>query len=115
MPYKLSRCINLRHPARDKIVAFYGRVFGFNMAGKVGSAVELETAPIRFFLDQAEPQELVLELLVPDLDKARAELTDAGCRVICWEGKGKDCYIQDPFGITFNLWEDPEAFSDDNA
>jgi hypothetical protein len=110
MPYKLSRCISLRHPARDQIVRFYKDVLGFEVVDKIGEAVELGTEPIRFFVDQAEPRELILELLVPDLEAARLELITAGCRVIKWEGKGKDCYLRDPFGTTFNLWEDPEAF-----
>ena len=45
---------------------------------------------------------------VYDLDAARDRLVSKGCRVIKWEGKGKDCYIQDPFGMIFNLWEENE-------
>jgi len=26
-----------------------------------------------------------------------------------WEGKGKDCYMRDPFGLTFNLWEENQT------
>jgi hypothetical protein len=29
-----------------------------------------------------------------------------GCKVLRWRGKGQDCYIQDPFGVIFNLWEE---------
>jgi len=25
--------------------------------------------------------------------------------VVKWEGKGNDCYMRDPFGLVFNLWE----------
>lgn len=112
MPFKLSRCISLRHPARDQVVEFYNDVLGFEVIDNIGEARELNTDPIRFFVDQAKPRELVLELLVPDLDAARDELVAAGCRVIKWEGKGKDCYIRDPFGTTYNLWEEPKAFAD---
>jgi catechol 2,3-dioxygenase-like lactoylglutathione lyase family enzyme len=112
MPFKLSRCISLRHPARDRVVEFYRNVLGFDLAGQVGEAFELKTEPIRLFVDRDEPRELVLELLVPDLEAAREELIAAGCRVIKWEGKGRDCYIRDPFGTTYNLWEEPDAFSE---
>lgn len=112
MPFKLSRCINLRHPAQEHVVRFYKEVFGWDVVGKVGDAYEMKTEPIRLFIDNAQPRELVLELLVPDLEKARDELVAAGCRVITWQGKGKDCYIRDPFGTTYNIWEDPDAFKD---
>ena len=111
MPYKLSRCISLRHPDRDHVVRFYEDVLWLEVSGKVASAMEMKTDPLRFFLDEGQSRELVLELIVPDLEKAREELTAAGCRVICWEGRGKDCYIRDPFGTTYNIWEDPYAFA----
>ncbi len=112
MPFKLSRCISLRHPARDQVVNFYKDVLGFETIDEIGTASELNTDPIRMFVDQAESRELVLELLVPDLEAAREELLAAGCRVVKWEGRGKDCYICDPFGTTYNLWEDPKAFEE---
>jgi hypothetical protein len=46
-----------------------------------------------------------LEFLVEDLEAARDHLIGNGCKIIKWEGKGKDCYLQDPFGVVFNLWE----------
>ena len=110
MPFKLSRCINLRHPEQEKVVEFYKNVLGIEAGGKVGLAFEMKTDPIRMFVDSAESRQLVLELLVPDLEKAREELVAAGCEVICWEGKGQDCYIRDPFGTIYNLWEEPDAF-----
>ena len=48
----------------------------------------------------------VLEFSVDDLNASRDRLMNKGCRVIKWEGKGKDCYMQDPFGMIFNLWEE---------
>ena len=48
----------------------------------------------------------VLEFCVDALDAARDRLVSKSCRVIKWEGKGKDCYMQDPFGMIFNLWEE---------
>ncbi len=47
-----------------------------------------------------------MEFCVDDLDVARDSLISKGCRVIKWEGKGKDCYLKDPFGMIFNLWEE---------
>lgn len=48
----------------------------------------------------------VLELFVDDLEKARETLEASRCQVLRWRGKGGDCYIQDPFGVIFNIWEE---------
>ena len=48
---------------------------------------------------------LIHELYVDDLESARATLLSLGCEVLRWKGKGQDCYIKDPFGVVFNLWE----------
>ena len=110
MPYKLSRCIAIHHAAQEQAVRFYSQVLGLAVAGEINGAVELSAAPFRIFIDKREPRDLVLELLVPDLEAARVELVAAGCHVIEWKGKGNNCFIRDPFGTMFNLWEDPEAF-----
>ncbi|MGY8787231.1 MAG: VOC family protein [Fidelibacterota bacterium] len=47
-----------------------------------------------------------MEYFVNNVEDARYYLEAKGCKVIKWEGKGKDCYMQDPFGLTFNLWEE---------
>jgi predicted enzyme related to lactoylglutathione lyase len=46
----------------------------------------------------------VLEFCVDDLDAATDKLVSKSCQVIKW--RGKDCYMQDPFGMIFNLWEE---------
>jgi len=40
------------------------------------------------------------------LDAARDYPVKAGCSVVRWEGKGKCCYMQEPFGFTFDLYEE---------
>ena len=47
-----------------------------------------------------------MELFVDDLDKAREILETNGCKILRWRGKGQDCYVQDPFGVIFNIWEE---------
>ena len=48
----------------------------------------------------------VLEFCVDNLDVAKERLVSKGCQIIKWEEKGKDCYLKDPFGVIFNLWEE---------
>lgn len=55
------------------------------------------------------PYKMSGNLLVkhPRCEEACRELEARGCQVVVWEGRGGDCYMRDPFGLTFNLWEDP--------
>jgi catechol 2,3-dioxygenase-like lactoylglutathione lyase family enzyme len=100
----------VRHPAKEQIIKFYTEVLGLATAGEIDRCTEIAAEPMRLFVEAGEPRDIVLELIVANLDHARRELEAAGCRVMRWEGRGKDCYIRDPFGTTYNLWEDPEAF-----
>ncbi len=49
----------------------------------------------------------IFELLVDDVDVARSELIAKGCQVILWEGSPGCCYVEDPFGVKFNLFQSP--------
>jgi predicted enzyme related to lactoylglutathione lyase len=46
-----------------------------------------------------------MELFVDDLEAAKQVLLANGCKVLRWKGKSQDCYIEDPFGVRFNIWE----------
>ena len=110
MPYKLSRCVALQTPDLKKAITFYEGVIGLKVKSNDGQMAELGTEPIRLFLDTGAPLGPVMEFVVPDLEKAKQELLKAGCQIIRWEGKGKPCYIRDPFGFLFNIYEEPETF-----
>jgi catechol 2,3-dioxygenase-like lactoylglutathione lyase family enzyme len=115
VPYKFSNCVCLSAPQQEKAVAFYRDVIGLEVIARQDNSVEFAAAPYRLFVDQSDAHGLlaagmVLELKVPNLEAAREELVAAGCEILRWEGRGKDCYVRDPFGGVFNLWEEPEAF-----
>jgi len=52
---------------------------------------------------------VVMEYYVDDLEVAREYLESNGCKVIMWKGKGENCYMRDPYELTFNLWEENQA------
>jgi catechol 2,3-dioxygenase-like lactoylglutathione lyase family enzyme len=110
VPYKFSRCIAMQHPEEKQVLEFYRDVIGLEVVEGGPDGVELNADPYRLFLDGKEPRELIMELVVPDLEEARKELVTNGCNVERWEGKGKCCYIRDPFGQLYNIWEDPDKF-----
>jgi catechol 2,3-dioxygenase-like lactoylglutathione lyase family enzyme len=88
---------------------FYSEVLGFPRREGPGGVDEFGADPITFFItDDSELRGPVLELFVDDVEAARDALVAHGCQVVRWEGKGRDCYVRDPFGVTFNLWEEAE-------
>jgi catechol 2,3-dioxygenase-like lactoylglutathione lyase family enzyme len=110
MPYKFSRCFAMEHPQSEELIAFYHEKIGLTLVHSDSEQVEFDAAPVRLFVDKSEKQTLIFELLVPDLEAARKDLVAKGCQIIRWEGKGKTCYVRDPFGFVFNVWEEPDAF-----
>lgn len=115
MPFKFSNCICLCTPEHESAVKFYRDVVGLEVAGEDDSMVEFKAEQNRLFVDKSEAHGgialgMVLELEVHNLEEARKELEEAGCEVVRFEGKGRDCYMRDPFGGIFNLWENPKAF-----
>jgi catechol 2,3-dioxygenase-like lactoylglutathione lyase family enzyme len=110
MPFKFSRCLCLQTPKAGEAVEFYEKVMGLPMVGRSGDTVEFKAGEIRLFVQEKEHLGPIMEFIVPDLEKAKAELLKNGCRVVRWLGKGKDCFIRDPFGFAFNLWEDSTEF-----
>ena len=110
MPYKFSRCIAFHTPQRENAVRFYTEVLGLPQVEYDNAQIELKAGANRLFLDHGDAPQPVFEFIVPDLAAARDELEQHGCTVVRWEGKGGANYIRDPFGLMFNLWEDPSEF-----
>lgn len=108
MDYRMSPNVAVRTGDAVAAVEFYSRVLGFPIRAHADDVADLEADPLTLFvIDDPEITGPVLELFVDDLEAARDELVANGCTVVRWLGKGRDCYIRDPFGVTFNLWEDP--------
>lgn len=107
MKYKMSRFMALHIDNGEDAVKFYSEILGFTVKVREGDSVELESEERTIYFDNTKYcKGLVLEFNVEDLDAAKKELLDNGCEIIKWEGKGGCCYIRDPFGLTFNVWQD---------
>jgi catechol 2,3-dioxygenase-like lactoylglutathione lyase family enzyme len=91
----------------SKAVEFYTKVLGFHNRSEDPQVADLDASPLNIFIQEdAEFRGPVLELFVDDLEEARDLLVANGCKVLRWRGRKQDCYIQDPFGVTFNLWQE---------
>jgi len=105
MSYRLSGNVNIETPNLDEAVRFYSEVLGLRIAEMGKDWARFDMGKISFFISEGRTLGPVMEYLVEDLEKAKEELLLQGCTVERWEGKGNPCYIRDPFGFVFNLWE----------
>jgi catechol 2,3-dioxygenase-like lactoylglutathione lyase family enzyme len=107
MTYKMSPNVAVRTRRFSEAVDFYTNVLGFKDRSDDPQLADLEAGPLNLFvIEDHEVRGPVMELFVDDLETARETLVANGCKVLRWRGKGQDCYIQDPFGVIFNLWEE---------
>lgn len=106
MKFEMSTNIAVQTTEPDKAIRFYTKVLGFSNKINQPNFNGIDANPIRMFVQEDQQVAgLVLELFVEDLEAAKKYLLDNGCKIIRWEGFGKDCYIEDPFGLKFNIWQ----------
>ena len=107
MKFRMSPNIAVRTAAFTDAVDFYTKVIGFADRSEDPELADLDAKPLNMFvIGDDEISGPVLELFVDDLEAARDELVANGCKVLRWRGKGQDCYIEDPFGVIYNIWEE---------
>ena len=93
----------------SEAVEFYSNVLGFENRSTDSELGDFDANPINLFvLEDDEFRGPVMELFVDDLEEAREYFEANGCKILRWRGKGQDCYIEDPFGVRFNIWEQKE-------
>jgi predicted enzyme related to lactoylglutathione lyase len=106
MKFKMSPNIAVRTDRFSDAVSFYSNVLGFANRSSDPALGDHDANPFNLFvIEDDQVSGPVMELFVEDLEEARKELLLHGCQVIRWREKGQDCYIKDPFGVIFNLWE----------
>ena len=106
MKFSMSPNVAVRTPQISAATEFYTRVLGLQNRSSDPEFADLDAQPLNMFvIPDEEVKGIVLELIVEDLEEAKRYLVRQGCEVIRWRGKGQDCYIRDPFGVTYNIWE----------
>ena len=106
-PFRKSNHAAVLAPDLKAARDFYENVIELELVNSTDEQLVFKTGDSLFYvIYDPDRSGTVLEFCVDDLDAARDRLVSKSCRVIKWEGKGKDCYMQDPFGMIFNLWEE---------
>lgn len=106
MRFKMSPNVAVRTPNYTAALEFYTKVLGFDDRSSDPELGDLDADPLNMFIiEDKDAKGIVMELFVEDLDAAKEYLVANGCEVIRWRGKGQDCYVRDPFGVMYNIWE----------
>ena len=106
MKFRMSTNIAVSTTKTEQAVEFYTNVLGFGNRIDEPSFGGIDANPIRMFVQEDEQVTgVVMELIVDNLEEAKMHLLANGCTILRWEGVGKDCYIEDPFGLRFNIWQ----------
>ena len=82
--------------------AFYVEQLGFTITAET-PMIGLHGEHINLFIEQGPPLGPVLEVTVPDVEEAKRRLLKFGCRIVKDEPEVPRCYIQDPYGLIYNL------------
>lgn len=97
--------ILLQAPDPDKAAAFYVEQLGFEITDPNPKMIGLSGNHINLFIEPGPALGPVLEVTVDSVDKARLRLVKNGCEIIKDEPLFPRCYLQDPFGLIYNLTE----------
>jgi predicted enzyme related to lactoylglutathione lyase len=101
--FRSSREVILRTEKWSDALKFYGSVLGLPIAYETTSMVGFETGAFRLYVEKGKPHGPVFEFLVPDIPAAKKRLTAAGCKVVEDDPSVPRCYLEDPFGVVFNI------------
>jgi Glyoxalase-like domain len=103
MANSLSKDILIQAPEPKGAALFYVDNLGFEITEESTNLVSLHGEHINLFIERGPTLGPVLEITVDDLEEAKLRLVKDGSRIIKDEPKFPRCYLQDPFGLIYNL------------
>jgi len=83
--------------------SFYVQHLGFEITGQEPNMISLHGPNINLFIERGPSLGPVLEVTVPNVEEAKLRLVANGCRIVKDEPDFPRCYVQDPFGLIYNL------------
>ena len=87
----------------QQAAAWYVDHIGFEITGDTPEMVSLHGAHIIMFIERGPALGPVFEVSVGDVEEAKIRLVKNGCRIVKDEPEFPRCYVQDPFGLIYNL------------
>jgi predicted enzyme related to lactoylglutathione lyase len=105
--FRSSRDVIIRTNALSDAATFYESVLGLSAVRHSDTLIGFETGAFCLYVESGERHGPVFEFLAADIEDAKRELLTAGCVVVEENASMPRCYIQDPFGVVFNLCQVP--------
>ena len=102
MGNKFGTDILIQAPDPAAAADFYVKQLGFQVTARE-PMLELKGPYINLYIEPGPKLGPVLEVSVGDVVKAKERLVKAGCKVLKDEPEFPRCYVQDPFGLIYNL------------
>lgn len=103
--FQSSRDVIIQTNNWDKAVEFYEKTLGFPVSHRSSNIPGFETGAFCLYVEKGTRPGPVFDFLVPDMEAAKSQLLAAGCTIVEEDPALPRCYIQDPFGLVFNIEE----------
>lgn len=101
--FESSSDIIVSTEAFEEATRFYGSVLGLPVTHSSETLVASETGSFCLYVERGQRHGPVFEFLLADVKAAKDHLIAAGCTIVEEDASVPRCYIQDPYGIVFNV------------
>jgi predicted enzyme related to lactoylglutathione lyase len=98
-----SRDIIIQTNEWSRATEFYEKVLGFAITHRGPNLMGFETGAFCLYVEKGNRPGPVFDFLVDDMAAIKERLLAVGCRIIEEDPAIPRCYIQDPFGLVFNV------------
>jgi predicted enzyme related to lactoylglutathione lyase len=103
MGNSFGRGILIQAPDPVAAAKFYVEQLGFDITDDNPGMIGLHGKNINLFIEPGPALGPVLEVTVRDVAEAKRRLLEIGCKVVKDEPEFPRTYIQDPFGLIYNI------------
>jgi predicted enzyme related to lactoylglutathione lyase len=107
--FQSSRDVIIQTDNWAKAIEFYETAMGFTVSHRSSNLMGFETGAFCLYVEKGNRSGPVFDFLVPDMQAAKSRLLAAGCTVVEENPAIPRCYIQDPFGLVFNIEEKSDS------
>jgi hypothetical protein len=95
--------ILIQAPDPTSAARFYVDQLGFEITGETPNMISLHGEHINLFIELGPALGPVLEVTVDNVEQAKVRLVKNGCAIVKDEPDFPRCYLQDPYGLIYNL------------